>query len=55
MTDVRDLSWLPQEALHDWVVAQRWFALQDARGRRTSTSIEAVALRDGGADAGAVR
>src|SRR6476659_8899681 len=26
MPDLRDLSWLPADELHDWVVQQRWFA-----------------------------
>ena len=26
MPDLRDLSWLPADELHEWVVKQRWFA-----------------------------
>ena len=37
MPDLHDLSWLPEQELHDWVVGQRWFASKCARGQRTST------------------
>jgi maltokinase len=44
MPDARDLSWLPQQELHDWVVAQRWFASKSREVTQLNV-VEAVALR----------
>ena len=60
MTDVADASppatsRSSRSALHDWIVAQRWFASKTARGRVASNVLEAVSLRDERADARAVR
>ena len=41
-----DLSLLDEEALSDWVAAPALVRVQVARGRRRSSSIESVALRD---------
>ena len=44
MPDLHDLSWLPEQELHDWVVEQRWFA---SKSREVShiNVMEAVPLR----------
>ena len=44
MPDLHDLSWLPEQELHDWVVGQRWFA---SKSREVShiNVMEAVPLR----------
>src|SRR4051812_50052027 len=47
MPDLRDLSWLPGEELHDWVVAQRWFASK-SREVTAINVVEAVPLRTEG-------
>src|SRR5215212_166988 len=44
MADVHDLSWLPQEALHDWVVEQRWFGSKSREVTHLNV-MEAVPLR----------
>ena len=44
MPDLRDLSWLPQEQLHDWVVEQRWFASKSREVGHLNV-MEAVTLR----------
>src|SRR5215210_4054802 len=44
MADIRDLSWLPQEALHDWLVEQRWFASKSREVVHLNV-MEAVPLR----------
>ena len=44
MADLHDLSWLPQEQLHDWVVEQRWFASK-SREVTAINVVEAVPLR----------
>ena len=44
MADIRDLSWLPQEELHDWLVEQRWFASKSREVVHLNV-MEAVPLR----------
>jgi hypothetical protein len=44
MADAHDLSWLPQEALHDWVVEQRWFGSKSREVTHLNV-MEAVPLR----------
>src|SRR5215211_6560584 len=44
MVDGRDLSWLPQEELHDWLVEQRWFASKSREVVHLNV-MEAVPLR----------
>ena len=44
MADVHDLSWIPEEPLHDWVVAQRWFASKSREVTHLHV-VEAVPLR----------
>ena len=44
MPDLQDLSWLPAEELHDWVVEQRWFASKSREVTHINVS-EAVPLR----------
>jgi maltokinase len=47
MPDLHDLGWLPQQELHDWVVAQRWFASK-SREVTAINVVEAVPLRTEG-------
>src|SRR5919198_6421097 len=47
MPDLHDLSWLPQEALHDWVVEQRWFASKSREVTQIKV-VESVPLRTEG-------
>src|SRR4051795_13007861 len=47
MPDLHDLSWLPGEELHDWVVEQRWFASK-SREVTAINVVEAVPLRADG-------
>jgi trehalose synthase-fused probable maltokinase len=47
MPDLHDLSWLPQESLHDWVVEQRWFASK-SRDVTSINVLETVPLRGEG-------
>src|SRR4051795_2455427 len=47
MPDLHDLSWLPGEELHDWVVEQRWFASK-SREVTAINVFEAVPLRSEG-------
>jgi trehalose synthase-fused probable maltokinase len=42
--DLRDLSWLPERELHDWVVEQRWFASKSREVTHLNV-VEAVPLR----------
>ena len=44
MPDLRDLSWLPEEQLHEWVVGQRWFASKSREVTHLNV-MEAVTLR----------
>ncbi len=44
MPDLHDLSWLPEEPLHDWVVDQRWFASKSREVVHLNV-MEAVPLR----------
>jgi maltokinase len=47
MPDLVDLSWLPPDELHDWVVAQRWFASKSREVTQINVA-EAVPLRSEG-------
>jgi trehalose synthase-fused probable maltokinase len=47
MPDLQNLDWLPQEALHDWVVEQRWFASKSREVTQINV-VEAVPLRSEG-------
>src|SRR4051794_23694750 len=47
MPDLRDLSWLPAQELHDWVVRQRWFASKSREVTQINV-VEAVPLRTEG-------
>jgi maltokinase len=47
MPDLQDLSWLPAEALHDWVVEQRWFGSKSREVTNINVT-EAVPLREEG-------
>src|SRR4051794_22100699 len=47
MPDLHDLSWLPQEQLHDWVVEQRWFASKSREVTQINV-VEVVPLRSDG-------
>jgi trehalose synthase-fused probable maltokinase len=42
--DLHDLSWLPEQELHDWVVEQRWFASKSREVTHLNV-VEAVPLR----------
>ena len=44
MADVHDLSWIPEQPLHDWLVAQRWFASKRQEVTHLHV-VEAVPLR----------
>jgi maltokinase len=44
MPELHDLSWLPEEHLHDWVVEQRWFASKSREVTHLNV-VEAVPLR----------
>jgi maltokinase len=44
MPDVRELSWLPQQELHDWLVGQRWFGSKRQEVAHLNV-MEAVPLR----------
>ena len=44
MPELRDLSWLPQRELHDWVVGQRWFASKSREVTQLNV-VESVPLR----------
>jgi maltokinase len=47
MPDLTDLSWLPQERLHDWVIEQRWFASKSREVTQINV-VESVPLRTEG-------
>src|SRR3954469_18231551 len=47
MSDLQALGWLPQQELHDWVVAQRWFASK-SREVTAINVVEAVPLHTEG-------
>jgi maltokinase len=47
MPDLNDLSWLPQEQLHDWVIEQRWFASKSREVTQINV-VESVPLRGEG-------
>jgi maltokinase len=42
--DLHDLSWLPEQELHDWVVDQRWFASKSREVTQLNV-VESVPLR----------
>jgi len=44
MADVRDLSWLPEQEIHEWVVEQRWFASKSREVTHLNV-VESVPLR----------
>ena len=44
MPDLHDLSWIPEQPLHDWLVAQRWFASKRQEVTHLHV-VEAVPLR----------
>src|SRR3954466_2821849 len=47
MPDLAELSWLPQEQLHDWVIEQRWFASKSREVTQINV-VESVPLRTEG-------
>src|SRR4051794_30058872 len=47
MADLTDLSLLPQEQLHDWVIEQRWFASKSREVTQINV-VESVPLRTEG-------
>src|SRR5689334_10000663 len=47
MPDLRDLSWLPGDQLHDWVIEQRWFASKSREVTHINV-VESVPLRADG-------
>ncbi len=44
MPDLHDLSWLPEQELHDWMVGQRWFGSKRQEVTHLNV-VEAVPLR----------
>jgi maltokinase len=44
MPDLHDLSWLPEQELHDWLVEQRWFASKSREVTHLNV-VEAIPLR----------
>jgi len=47
MADLSDLSWLPPDALHDWLIEQRWFASKSREVTHINV-VEAAPLRSEG-------